>query len=150
MARLAVEDGWPVARAAERFQVSWPTANRWAQRYREYGPEGMLDRSSRPRRCPRALPSPVVRKIVRQRWKQWLGPRPGDRGIAERLGRSPAQVILRWQPRIGDLVIPKSVTPERIRSNRKLSGFELTDDELALIAELDIETGDGPDPDTFS
>ena len=37
LARLIVEDGWPVARAAERFQVSWPTAKRWADRYLELG-----------------------------------------------------------------------------------------------------------------
>jgi transposase len=42
---LIVEDGWPVARAAERFQVSWPTAKRWAQRYLEQGETGMADRS---------------------------------------------------------------------------------------------------------
>ncbi len=38
LARLIVEDGWSVTRAAERFQVARPTANRWAKRYRELGP----------------------------------------------------------------------------------------------------------------
>ncbi len=41
LARLIVEDGWPIARAAERFQVSWPTAKRWAERYRQAGEAGM-------------------------------------------------------------------------------------------------------------
>ena len=37
LARLVVDDGWPIARAAERFQVSWPTAKRWVERYRQAG-----------------------------------------------------------------------------------------------------------------
>ena len=41
LARLIVEDEWPVARAAERFQVSWPTAKRWAVRFLEFGQAGM-------------------------------------------------------------------------------------------------------------
>jgi transposase InsO family protein len=71
LARCIVEDGWPIARAAERFQVSRPTANRCSRRYRE---AGMVDRSSRPVRSPRRTPQPVVRKIVHLRWKQRLGP----------------------------------------------------------------------------
>ncbi|MBF9127395.1 IS481 family transposase, partial [Plantactinospora sp. S1510] len=74
LARLIVDEGWPVARAAERYDVSWPTAKRWADRYVEYGPAGMADRSSRPRRSPSRTPLPVVRKIVHLRWKQRLGP----------------------------------------------------------------------------
>ena len=74
LARCVVEQGWPVARAAERFQVSRTTANRWAQRYREQGPAGMADRSSRPHHSPRRTPSPVVRQIVHLRWTQRLGP----------------------------------------------------------------------------
>ena len=82
LARLIVEDGWPVARAAERFQVAWPTAKRWAERYRQFGPEAMQDRSSRPHRQPTKTPQPVVRKIVHLRWKRRLGPV----GIACELG----------------------------------------------------------------
>jgi transposase InsO family protein len=88
LARLIVEDGWPIARAAERFQVAWPTAKRWADRYREHGPEAMTDRSSRPHHCPRATPAPVVRKIVHLRWKQRLGPVT----IGERVGLAPSTV----------------------------------------------------------
>ena len=72
--QLIVDQGWPVARAAERFQVSWPTAKRWADRYRESGPTGMQDRSSRPHRQPARTPQPLVRKIVHVRWKRRLGP----------------------------------------------------------------------------
>jgi leucine-zipper of insertion element IS481 len=48
LARAIMDQGWPVARAAERFQVSRTTAHRWATRYRDQGPAGMADRSSRP------------------------------------------------------------------------------------------------------
>jgi transposase InsO family protein len=80
--QLIVDDGWPIARAAERFQVSWPTAKRWADRYRELGADGMQDRSSRPQRQPTRTPQPIVRKIVHVRWKRRLGPV----GIASALG----------------------------------------------------------------
>uniref|UniRef100_UPI000A7ED026 leucine zipper domain-containing protein n=1 Tax=Nocardia caishijiensis TaxID=184756 RepID=UPI000A7ED026 len=64
LARRIVDDGWPIARAAEYFHVSWPTANRWQKRYREIGAAGMADRSSRPHHSPNRTPAPVVRKIV--------------------------------------------------------------------------------------
>jgi transposase InsO family protein len=74
LARLVVEQGWPVALAARQFNVSWPTAARWARRYAECGQAGMGDRSSRPHHSPARTPQPVVRKIVHLRWKQRLGP----------------------------------------------------------------------------
>jgi transposase InsO family protein len=74
LARLIVEQGWSPARAAERYDVSWRTAKRWADRYREVGADGMQDRSSRPHRSPARTPRPLVRKIVHLRWKQRLGP----------------------------------------------------------------------------
>ncbi|MFL6132633.1 MAG: IS481 family transposase [Nocardioidaceae bacterium] len=80
LARLVVEQGWPIPRAAERYDVSWRTAKKWADRYRAEGPAGMVDRSSRPHRQPNRTPAPVVRKIVHLRWKQRLGPvQIGDR-----------------------------------------------------------------------
>jgi transposase-like protein len=112
LARLVVEDGWPVARAAERFQVSWATANRWARRYRVEGAAGMADRSSRPHRSPRTTPAPVVRKIVHLRWKQRLGPV----AIADRVGCSPStahQVLRRC--RINRLAHVDRVTGEPVR-----------------------------------
>ncbi len=96
LARLIVEDGWPVARAAERFQVAWTTANRWASRYRLQGPAGMTDRSSRPHHSPRTTPAPVVRKIVHLRWCQRLGPI----AIAAQVGVAPStahQILRRCQ-----------------------------------------------------
>ena len=53
--------------------------------------------------------------------------------IAQRLGRTPAQVIIRWHLQHGFVVIPKSVNPERIRSNAEVAGFELTDADMAAI-----------------
>ena len=80
LARLIVDHGWSPARAAERYDVSWRTATKWAARYRAEGPAGMLDRASRPHHQPNRTPAPVVRKIVHLRWKQRLGPvQIGDR-----------------------------------------------------------------------
>ena len=88
LARLVVDQGWPIARAAERYDVSWPTAKRWAERYLRLGPAGMSDASSRPHRSPNRTPEPVVRKIVHLRWKQRLGPVQ----IADRVGLAPSTV----------------------------------------------------------
>jgi transposase InsO family protein len=88
LARLVVDCGWPLARAAERYDVSWKTARKWAERYRDEGPGGMADRSSRPRHQPNRTPALVVRKIVHLRWKQRLGPVE----IADRLGLASSTV----------------------------------------------------------
>jgi transposase InsO family protein len=88
LARLVVDQGWSPARAAERYDVSWRTAKKWADRYREEGPDGMLDRSSAPLHQPNRTPAPVVRKIVHLRWKQRLGPVE----IADRLGMASSTV----------------------------------------------------------
>lgn len=71
-------------------------------------------------------------------------------GIAQRLGRTPAQVLLRWHIQLGNVVIPKSVTPSRIAENFDVFGFELSDDDLASIAKLETGERIGPNPDTFS
>ncbi|MFB7288635.1 aldo/keto reductase [Actinacidiphila glaucinigra] len=71
-------------------------------------------------------------------------------GIADRLGRTPAQVILRWHLQLGNVVIPKSVTPERIRQNIDVFDFALSDADIAAITALDSGTRIGPDPDTFN
>jgi diketogulonate reductase-like aldo/keto reductase len=70
--------------------------------------------------------------------------------IAARVGKTPAQVILRWHLELGNVVIPKSVTPARIRENFDVFDFSLTSDDVEAITGL--ETGDriGPHPDTFS
>jgi transposase InsO family protein len=74
MAKLIVDDHWPATAAAKMFMCSAPTARKWAKRFLEEGPAGMQDRSSRPHHCPTKTPPSVVRQIVRQRWRQRLGP----------------------------------------------------------------------------
>ena len=69
--------------------------------------------------------------------------------IAERHGKTPAQAILRWHLQLGNVVIPKSVTPERIRENVDVFDFELSEDEMAAIGSLDTNRRGGPDPATF-
>jgi transposase InsO family protein len=74
LARCVVEDGWPLRRAADRFQVSATTAARWAGRYREFGKAGMADRSSRPLRSPRRTPTRTERRIIKVRVVRRWGP----------------------------------------------------------------------------
>lgn len=69
--------------------------------------------------------------------------------IAGRHRVTPAQVVLRWHLDLGTLVIPKSVTPERIRANADVFGFELTDEDHRRIAGLDRGERVGPDPDVL-
>src|SRR5215218_8901026 len=74
LARCVVEDGWPLRRAAERFQVSVTTAARWAGRYRCRGAAGMADRSSRPHRSPGRTPTRTERRIIGVRVTRRWGP----------------------------------------------------------------------------
>ena len=74
LARLIVDEQWPIARAAEHYRVAWPTAKRWATRYAAMGEEGMGDRSSRPYRSPTRTPTYQVKTVVHLRWKQRLSP----------------------------------------------------------------------------
>lgn len=69
--------------------------------------------------------------------------------IADRHERTPAQAILRWHLQLGNVVIPKSVTPERIRENIEVFDFELSDEEMTEFARLDSGERIGPDPATF-
>jgi transposase InsO family protein len=69
-----VEQGWPVAQAADMAGVSRETAYRWLRRYREEGPAGLEDRSSRPKRSPTALGRRDVREILRARRRLKAGP----------------------------------------------------------------------------
>ena len=71
--------------------------------------------------------------------------------IADRLGRTPAQVALRWHVQRGDIVFPKTVTPERMQENFDIFDFELSDDDMSTITALDRgeEGRGGPHPDTF-
>ena len=88
LARLIVDQGWPLRRAAERWNCSVTTARRWAARYRELGPAGMLDRSSRPQRSPLRTVARVERRVVKLRVVRRWGPAR----IAYHLGLNPATV----------------------------------------------------------
>ncbi len=69
--------------------------------------------------------------------------------IARSHSRTPGQIVIRWHLQIGNVVIPKSVTPERIVENFDVFDFGLNEEELRAIDELDAGRRTGPDPDTF-
>ena len=69
--------------------------------------------------------------------------------IARRVGKSPAQVVLRWHIERGDIVFPKSVTPARIKENIDIFDFRLTAEDVEAIGALNRNERTGPDPDTF-
>jgi 2,5-diketo-D-gluconate reductase A len=70
--------------------------------------------------------------------------------IAERVGKTPAQVVLRWHLQLGSVVFPKSVTPERIEANFDVFDFELSAADTAAIDAIDAGNRMGPDPDAFN
>jgi 2,5-diketo-D-gluconate reductase A len=69
--------------------------------------------------------------------------------IAQAHGKTPAQTIIRWHLQLGNVVIPKSATPTRIRENFEVFDFELSSEQMDAIAALDAGTRIGPDPETF-
>lgn len=116
LAKCVVEDGWPLRRAADRFNVAVTTAQRWSGRYREEGAAGMADRSSRPRRSPNRLPRGTERRIVRMRVSKRLGPAR----IGYRLGLNPAtvhKVLKRYD--VPPLSWTDPATGVRVRADRR-------------------------------
>jgi diketogulonate reductase-like aldo/keto reductase len=92
--------------------------------------------------------------IVTEAWSpigqgQGLLDDPTIGAIASRIGKSPAQTVLRWHLQLGNIVIPKSVTPERIRDNLAITDFELSAEDMAALSDLSGPGRVGPDPDTF-
>ena len=69
--------------------------------------------------------------------------------LAEKYGRTAAQIVIRWHLQLGNIVIPKSVTPDRIIENFDVFDFELADDDIESITALDRGERTGPDPDHF-
>src|SRR5690349_1916279 len=69
--------------------------------------------------------------------------------VAAHHERTPAQAILRWHLQLGNVVIPKSVTPERIRENIEIFDFELSDEDMDAIGRIDSDGRIGPNPDRF-
>ncbi len=93
------------------------------------------------------------REIVTEAWSplaqgQVLGD-PALVAIAEAHGKSTGQVVIRWHLQLGNVVIPKSVTPERIEENFDVFDFHLSQEQMDAVGALDAGTRIGPDPDTF-
>ena len=75
---------------------------------------------------------------------------PAVTAIAEAQGKTAAQVLIRWSLQLGNVVIPRSSSPERIAANLDVFGFELTEDQMASLNGLDNGTRFRPDPDTYT
>jgi len=97
--------------------------------------------------------------IIPQSWSPLGGGGPDFRdnlltkdvlvSIGKKYGKSPAQVILRWNIDLGIVAIPKSITPSRIKENIDIFDFQLTADEITAIDGLNKDLRVGPDPDDF-
>ena len=74
---------------------------------------------------------------------------PAIIAIAQKHNRTPAQIVLRWHIQLGNVVIPKSVTPDRIRENIEVFDFSLDTEDMAAISALNEDRRLGPDPATF-
>ncbi|PRC43895.1 2,5-didehydrogluconate reductase A [Mycobacterium sp. ITM-2017-0098] len=75
---------------------------------------------------------------------------PAVTAIAAAHGKTPAQVLIRWSLQLGNIVIPRSSSPERITSNLDVFGFELDDEQMDALNGLDEGTRFRPDPDTYT
>jgi 2,5-diketo-D-gluconate reductase A len=75
---------------------------------------------------------------------------PAIRQVAESVGRTPAQVVLRWHVQRGDIVFPKSIKRERVAENFGLFDFELDEAAMAALSGLDRGERTGPNPDEFN
>ena len=96
LARCVVDQGWPLRRAAERFQTSPTTVQRWANRYRTLGEAGMVDASSRPHHSPRRTPTRRERRVIKLRHLRRWGPAR----IGGHLGMHPStvhRILTRYQ-----------------------------------------------------
>jgi len=74
---------------------------------------------------------------------------PAIVAIAQKHGRTPAQIVLRWHIQLGNVVIPKSVTPSRIKENIEVFDFSLDTEDIAAISALNEDRRIGPDPATL-
>jgi transposase InsO family protein len=133
LARYVVDDGWPLRRAAERFQVSVTTAQRWAGRYRLAGEAGMADRSSRPHTSPRRTPTRTERRIIKVR----LARRWGPARIAGLLRLNPAtvhRVLVRY--RLNRLAFTDRATGRVIRRYERATPGELVHVDIKKLGNI--------------
>jgi 2,5-diketo-D-gluconate reductase A len=91
--------------------------------------------------------------IITQAWSplaqgELLG-QPALKTLADKHGKTPAQVVIRWHLQLGNVVIPKSKTPSRIQENFAVFDFQLDNDDMAAIADLETGVRTGGDPDIF-
>ena len=93
-------------------------------------------------------------EIVTEAWAPIARGKVNDdaviRGVAEQVGKTPAQVTLRWHVQRGDVVFPKSVTRSRVEENFDIFDFELDEGQMAAISGLNRDERTGPDPDEFN
>jgi len=75
---------------------------------------------------------------------------PAMQALSQKYGRSIAQICIRWSLQRGYLPLPKSVTPERIKENADVFGFELSPEDVQAIADLEGSCGHAADPDTIT
>jgi diketogulonate reductase-like aldo/keto reductase len=75
---------------------------------------------------------------------------PAVASVAQAHGKTPAQALIRWSIQLGNVVIPRSANPERIKSNLDVFDFELSDDKMAALNALDDGTRFRPDPETYT
>jgi transposase InsO family protein len=115
-----VEQGRPVAHVAKELGVSRQCAHRWVNRYREAGEVGLLDRSSRPHRCPRRTPREVEDRVlelrrVERRGQDWLGPELGipARTVGAILRRHRVPLLGECDPLTGEVIRASKVTTLR-------------------------------------
>ena len=91
--------------------------------------------------------------IVTQAWSPLaqgeLLSQPALKTLADKHGKTPAQVVIRWHLQLGNVVIPKSKTPSRIQENFAVFDFQLDNDDMAAIADLETGVRTGGDPDVF-
>jgi 2,5-diketo-D-gluconate reductase A len=69
--------------------------------------------------------------------------------LAEKYGKTPPQVVLRWHVQLGNIVFPKSMRPARMRENIDVYDFALAADDMQAVSGLDTRSRMGPDPDDF-
>jgi transposase InsO family protein len=115
-----IEDGRPVAHVAKELGVSRQCAHRWVSRFRAEGEAGLVDRSSRPRRCPRRTPPQVELRVVQLRREQrrgqdWIGPELGvaARTVSAILRRHGVPYLRECDPLTGEVIRASKTTAVR-------------------------------------